>query len=97
MCWIVVLLIDILTFSLDTTNKSLFDLLFVLSLVKEAVIDLLQTIVEIVTYGDRQDPLIFEYALHMLHLSMYDFFFQCLCDVIWISSFVADVLWNTKF
>ncbi|XP_022766977.1 uncharacterized protein LOC111311664 isoform X2 [Durio zibethinus] len=26
----------------------------------EAVIDLLQTIVEIVTYGDRQDPLIFE-------------------------------------
>ncbi|XWS59406.1 hypothetical protein CRYUN_Cryun08bG0119100 [Craigia yunnanensis] len=27
---------------------------------REAVIDLLQTIVEIVTYGDRQDPLIFE-------------------------------------
>ncbi|XVF55836.1 hypothetical protein PTKIN_Ptkin06aG0068600 [Pterospermum kingtungense] len=27
---------------------------------RDAVIDLLQTIVEIVTYGDRQDPLIFE-------------------------------------
>lgn len=28
---------------------------------QELVIDLLQTIVEIVTYGDRQDPFIFEY------------------------------------
>lgn len=27
---------------------------------REQVIDLLQTIVEIVTYGDRQDPFIFE-------------------------------------
>lgn len=27
------------------------------------VIDLLQSIVEIVTYGDRQDPMIFEYEL----------------------------------
>ncbi|XVF07561.1 hypothetical protein REPUB_Repub06bG0149900 [Reevesia pubescens] len=30
---------------------------------REAVIDLLQTIVEIVTYGDKQDPLIFEYFM----------------------------------
>lgn len=28
---------------------------------QELVMDLLQSIVEIVTYGDRQDPLIFEY------------------------------------
>lgn len=30
---------------------------------QEAVVDLLQSIVEIVTYGDRQDPMIFEYGL----------------------------------
>ncbi|KAB1203036.1 Protein CLEC16A [Morella rubra] len=30
---------------------------------RELVIDLLQSIVEIVTYGDRQDPMIFEYEL----------------------------------
>lgn len=29
---------------------------------QELVIDLMQTIVEIVTYGDRQDPFIFEYV-----------------------------------
>lgn len=29
--------------------------------IQELVVDLLQSIVEIVTYGDRQDPMIFEY------------------------------------
>lgn len=64
---------------------------------QEAVIDLLQSIVEIVTYGDRQDPLIFEYALLLRHLCMHGYAFQYFCDIIGISSIVADVLWNAKF
>ncbi|XP_024187954.1 protein TRANSPARENT TESTA 9 isoform X2 [Rosa chinensis] len=39
---------------------SLFSVSAVLPLYQEFVIDLLQSIVELVTYGDRQDPLIFE-------------------------------------
>lgn len=38
--------------------------------IQELVIDLLQSIVEIVTYGDRQDPMIFEYELIMIQLSL---------------------------
>ncbi|KAF4399317.1 hypothetical protein G4B88_022400 [Cannabis sativa] len=30
---------------------------------KESVVDLLQSVVEIVTYGDKQDPMIFEYFM----------------------------------
>lgn len=43
---------------------------------QEVVVDLLQSIVEIVTYGDRQDPAIFEYELFRLHCR-YGFRYQC--------------------
>lgn len=36
--------------------------------------DLLQSVVEIVTYGDRQDPFIFEYDFH-IHLNFFVFFY----------------------
>lgn len=37
------------------------------------MVDLLQSIVEIVTYGDRQDPLIFEYEF-VVEISFLIFF-----------------------
>lgn len=37
------------------------------------MVDLLQSIVEIVTYGDRQDPMIFEYELLPLVLFFHGF------------------------
>lgn len=37
-------------------------IIFIFPFFQDLVVDLLQSIVEIVTYGDRHDPAIFEYA-----------------------------------
>ncbi|THF96487.1 hypothetical protein TEA_010489 [Camellia sinensis var. sinensis] len=40
---------------------------------KELVVDLLQSLVEIVTYGDRHDPMIFEYTFLLYNLCFMEY------------------------
>jgi hypothetical protein len=58
-------------------------------------VDLLQSIVEIVTYGDRQDSQIFEYEIlgHILFCIVFDF--GDIQELLFLVS--AGVLWNTRF
>lgn len=66
-------------------------IIFVFPFFQDLVVDLLQSIVEIVTYGDRHDPAIFEYALQLSDC------FQNL-RVMFISSLnFADASWNIKY
>lgn len=68
------------------------------TLYQELVIDLLQSIVELVTYGDRQDPLIFEYELFFMVNLLYGYAFHFLVGIlIVIYNLCADILWSTKF
>lgn len=62
---------------------------------QELVVDLLQSIVEIVTYGDRQDSQIFEYEILGSSFSVYSLILVIFKDLFFLVS--AGVLWNTRF
>ena len=61
----------------NSTKKKKNSILLFIYLFQEVVVDLLQSMVEIVTYGDKQDPMIFEYEnVHFsFNFSLYNFRF----------------------